>query len=203
MVDLERWNRFTLDLAEIIEAEPGAVYQISLNFRKSQSLYFCAESGGSDDEDEELSVGNWDNPDEPSYWEFDDYSYEDYNWSQRDNPCHGSYYRYKSVSKILFASDLGIIAKSGDGGNLHVFVTNLLTTKPEAAEVQVYNFQQQLIAQGATSSEGIAEIEIPSKPFAIVVKKGDQTGYLKISDGSALSLSNFDVFRDKNCSKKV
>lgn len=192
VVDLNEWNRFTLDLAEIMETEPGAVYQVSINFRKSQSLYFCADNGEEED-GEEVSLGNWDDPDLPSYWDYYDYNYDDYNWGQRNNPCSNSYYYNKSISKMLFASDLGIIAKSSDNGNLHVYATNLLTTEPVQSEITVYDFQQQAIGKGTTAADGIAEIEITGKPFALVAKNGEQTGYLKLTDGASLSLSNFDV----------
>lgn len=192
VVDLNEWNRFTLDLAEIMEAEPGAIYQVSINFRKSQSLYFCADNGDGEEEDE-VSLGNWDDPDLPSYWDYYAYNYDDYNWSQRNNPCSNSYYYNKSISKVLLASDLGIIAKRSDNSNLHVFTTNLLTTEPVQSEITVYDFQQQPIGTGSTSAEGVAEIEVSGTPFALVAKRGDQTGYLKLSDGSSLSLSNFDV----------
>lgn len=192
VVDLQDWNRFTLDLSEIMETEPGAVYQVSINFRKSQALNFCAEDEQVTEE-QPLGLGNWDDPDSPSYWDYYEYNYDNYNWQQRDNPCSQSYYTNRSISKVLFASDLGIIAKKSDLGNLKVVVTNLLTTQPEVADVEVYDFQQQLIAQGKTSSEGIADLEVTSKPFAIVVKNGDQRGYLKLTDGTSLSLSNFDV----------
>ena len=192
IVDLQDWNRFTLDLSEIMETEPGAVYQVSINFRKSQALNFCADEGQQSSE-EPLGLGNWDDPDSPSYWDYYEYNYDDYDWQQRDNPCSSSYYTNRSISKILFASDLGIIAKKSDVGNLKVIVSNLLSTEPEVADVEVYNFQQQLIGQGKASPEGIADIELSSKPFAIVVKNGDKRGYLKVTDGTSLSLSNFDV----------
>src|SRR5690606_16836308 len=122
-----------------------------------------------------------------------EFNYDYYNWQERDNPCSSSYYNNRSISKILYASDLGIIAKKSDVGNLKVIVSNLLTTQPEVADVEVYNFQQQLIGQGKTSAEGIADIELTAKPFAIVVKNGDARGYLKVTDGTSLSLSSFDV----------
>lgn len=192
VVDLQDWNRFTLDLSEIMETEPGAVYQISINFRKSQALNFCAEEGQAAS-DEPVGLGNWDDPDSPSYWDYYENNYDSYNWQQRNNPCSSSYYRNRSISKILFASDLGIIAKKSEVGILKVIVSNLLTTEPEVADIEVYNFQQQIIGQGKTSSQGIADIDVSSKPFAIVVKNGDKRGYLKVTDGTSLSLSNFDV----------
>lgn len=193
VVDLNEWNRFTLDLEEIMEVAPGAVYEVSINFRKSQSLYFCTSDENKEEVEEEVSQGNWDDPDKPSYWSYYDYNYDHYEWEQRNNPCSNSYYYNRSVSKVLFASNLGIIAKRSDGGSLHVFATDLLTTAPITSEVTVYDFQQQPIGKGTTGVDGTAIIEVTAQPFALIAKKGDQTGYLKLTDGSSLSLSNFDV----------
>ena len=41
VTDLNKWNRFTLDLSELIETEPGAIYQVKIGFRKQHSVYFC------------------------------------------------------------------------------------------------------------------------------------------------------------------
>ncbi|PWJ43779.1 Ig-like domain-containing alpha-2-macroglobulin family protein [Sediminitomix flava] len=192
--DLNSWNRYTLNLEEVLTAEQGALYQIEIGFRKSQSLYFCSEdqnitSLSTDDDD-------WEAEPESSYWDNAEYYYNpNYRWQDRDNPCSDSYYgRRRSVSKMLFASDLGIIAKRRDGGKMSVFVTNLINTVPTAGvEVEIYDYQQQLINRGTTDSEGKVVIELTNKPFVVVAKKDNQTGYLKVDDGSALSLSNFDI----------
>lgn len=191
VVDLQKWNRYTLDLSTILKTEPGAIYQVVLNFRKSQSLYFCHESI---QEEELAEADTWDQPEETSNWDYYDDYYGDYDWSERDNPCSPSYYRNRSVSKILLASDLGIIAKKSGQGNLHVFITSLLDTKPQqGVSLDVYDYQQQLMATATTDGEGKAEIKVSGKPFVLVAKHQDQAGYLKLTDGSSLSLSNFDV----------
>ncbi|MCB0495061.1 MAG: hypothetical protein KDC79_02905, partial [Cyclobacteriaceae bacterium] len=194
VTDLNSWNRFTLNLEEIIKAEPGASYQVRIGFKKSQSLYFCG--GTSDIEDIDEEPESWGAQEEESYW--DDYEYyynSDYNWEERDNPCSSSYYgNRRSISKMLFASDIGIIAKKSDNDNLNVFVTNLLTTQPmSGVALEVYDYQQQLLATGKTDGDGKAEIRLVETPFVVVAKKDNQRGYLKLDDGSALSLSNFNV----------
>lgn len=193
VVNLNDWNRFTLDLSEIIKAEPGAIYQVKLDFRKTHSLFYC----GDDDLLEEVDAtpeDNWNENVQSSYWDSDEYYYDDYDWRERENPCSSSYYRNRSVSKILFSSDLGLIAKKSDKGNLNVFVSNLIDTKLQGnVNIEVFDFQQQLIGSGVTSSDGKAEIEVKSVPFALVAKKDAQVGYLKLADGNSLSVSNFDV----------
>lgn len=195
VTDLNSWNRFTLDLEDILKTEPGAVYQIQIGFRKSYSTYFCAENdqiASLDDELEEWS----DEEDEASYWDsYENYYNPSYNWQERDNPCSESYYGgRRSVSKILLASDFGIIAKKRDKGDISVFVTNLVSAQPiSSVTVEAYDYQQQLIGSGATDGDGTVKIESSRTPHLIVAKKGDQVGYLKVNDGSALSLSNFDI----------
>lgn len=202
LIDYGQWNTFSLDLAEFIQNDPGAIYRIELSFKKSYSLYPCEDS----DSDESEAIEDWDadNEFENSGWDgiedyYDDYSYGyDYNWRDRDNPCKKAYYRNKKVSRNLLASDLGIIAKSGNDSKLTVAVTDVRTTKPMSGiEVEIYNYQQQLIATTTTDNNGFAKIAFDQKPFLLIAKNGSQRGYLKLDDGSSLSLSTFDVAGSK------
>ncbi len=194
VTDLNQWNRYTLDLAEYFQAEPGAIYEIKIGFNKSNSIYFCA------DQEDEIAIDveeeDWGAEEESSYWDYSESYYsQDYDWQERDNPCSNSYYGgRRSVSKILFASNLGIIAKKRDRGNVYAFVTNMLDTEPiSGVSVNVYDYQQQVIGTGSTDGEGKVEVEVKGKPYALIAKQGDQTGYLRLDDGTSLSLSNFNV----------
>ncbi len=199
LTDLSKWNRFTLDLNDLIKKEPGAIYQVKLNFGKTHSAYFC--DGQTDTESNIVEVSeleNWDNPDnESSYWDYyEDYYYEDYDWRERDNPCNGSYY-YGSrhqVTKNILASDFGLLAKRGSKGELLVAVTDLKTAQPiTSVNLQVFDYQKQLLATAATGLDGLVSIPLEKKPFLLVASKNDQRGYLKLDDGNSLSLSNFNV----------
>ena len=188
--DLGSWNRFTIDLANYVDVEPGAFYQVRLNFRMSHSLFGCTNTDAGelsfhDDLEFEEST-DWDNT-------YDSYYY--YDWENRDNPCHKAYYTSRNiVKKIVFASDIGIIAKASAGGSVHVYTTDLLTTEPvSGTDIQVYDYQQQLIGTGSTDGEGKAEIEVSGSPFVLIARKDNEAGYLKVNDGSALSVSNFNV----------
>ncbi len=196
VTDLNKWNKYTLDLAEVFSAEPGAVYQIIIGFSKRNSIFFCSDDGLSDLSDEIASEENWGPEEEASNWDgYENYYNSDYEWRDRDNPCSNSYYgRRRSVQKILFASNLGIIAKRGNNKKINAFVTNLLDTEPmEDISVAVYDYQQQTIGSGITNSNGMASIDISGRPFMLMAKKGDQVGYLKLDNGSSLSISNFNV----------
>ena len=197
VTDLNQWNRYTLDIAEFTKVQPGAMYQIKLSFRKGQSAYFCPNAGEGELED----LDAWDNQEESSNWDNyqNYYSYNNYDWQERENPCHDSYYMYRGTpTKIVLASDLGLVAKRSDHGDLHVFTTNMLDTKPLSdVSLAIYDYQQQAIGTGMTNSDGQAKIKVKGKPFLLIAKSGKQMGYLKIDDGSSLSLSNFNVTGQK------
>ncbi len=199
VTDLGKWNRFTLDLSKFIAAEPGAIYQVQVNFRKSYLAYLCEgdeqenqstqsrfEDGSEEGEDAEFSY--WDSYD-------DEYYDDDYEWEQRDNPCHASYYTgNRKIRRNIIASDLGILAKRGGDGNTVIVVNDLKTTQPiSGAQLELYDYQQQLIGSASTGADGKAIITSKQKPFALIARSGTQRGYLKVLDGESLSLSNFNV----------
>src|SRR5690606_29792040 len=65
---------------------------------------------------------------------------------------------------------------------------------PEAnASVTLYNYQQQEIATLFTDSEGLITFDIDKYAAFAIVRKGNNTSYVKLNDGNSLSLSKFDV----------
>jgi hypothetical protein len=48
-IDYGTWNIFSLDLAELIETEAGALYNVSITFNRSQSLLPCAAGDPGED----------------------------------------------------------------------------------------------------------------------------------------------------------
>ncbi|MTI22568.1 hypothetical protein E1176_16165 [Fulvivirga sp. RKSG066] len=200
-VDFGVWNSFALDLSKIIQVEPGAIYRVTLDFDKKHSLFPCSDTEEEEDGEVDFLL---DDPEMLSYDDTDDYYYDDYyynyndgyRWDERDNPCRPSYYmRNRHVkSRNVLASDLGIIVKGGDSKELLVAVTDLTTTaSKQGVNVEVLNLQNQVIASGVTESNGMVRIPIDSKPYLLTAKDGNQRGYLRLDDGSALSLSMFDI----------
>ena len=205
IVDLGAWNIFSLDLAELIETEPGAIYNVAITFDRSQSLLPCAAS------DEESGLKPFkrnreverfnDPPTGDYYWDYG--YYESYNWRDREDPCTDAYYIHKKnnhdASRNVLASDLGIIAKGGTGTDLFVAVTSLVSSEPMAGvELEIYNYQNQLVEVKQTASDGMVTIPLEQKPFLLIARNGSQRGYLRLDDGSALSTSMFDVAGNKN-----
>ncbi|TAJ11710.1 hypothetical protein DMA11_15785 [Marinilabiliaceae bacterium JC017] len=199
-LDLTKWNTFSFDLANLIAPEPGAIYRVIINFNKSQSIYPCedteeeiAEEPAVSDDLSESEMTYWDSPDSYYYSYWDEYDY-DYNWSEREDPCSSSYYHNRSVSRNILASDLGIIAKQGTNKEVVVAVTDLRSTHPLSnVQVDIVNYQNQVVGQARTDGKGLARIPVSQKPYLLIAKNDKQRGYLRLDDGSSLSLSRFDV----------
>lgn len=209
--DLYRWGTYYLDLTGLINTEPGAIYRVTLGFRKQHSVCPCEGVDGTKTElaevDEPFDPDNNEDDRGSGYYDYDYYGdyyeeeyYEEdvrYDYRERDNPCSPSFYKYNnhSVSRNILASDIGIVAKKGASGQMTMVVTDLRTTQPlSGIPVELYNYQQQLITSVKTNSDGIAEVDgLKKVPFLLVAKKNEQRGYLKLEEGSALSLSMFDV----------
>ena len=192
------WTRYALNLDELIEKDNEAIYQIRLGFRPSYTSYQC---GNSDEEEENMTVvsSNLDDSGEiqsimGGWYGIEGY-YSDYEYSHRDDPCFPAYYNDdRFVRRNVFASNLGILAKSGKDNSYFVAVTDLIDAAAvSGAEVEFYDYQQQALQAVQTNSEGLAQVTLNKKPYFVIVRSGGQKGYLRLDDGNSLSLSQFDV----------
>ncbi len=189
--DLFNWNVYAIDLKEIINPDPGAIYRVELSFKKGYSNYKC---GNNDDEVIEEEPIDYDTEAaDYSNWDSSYYS-EDYQWSESGNPCNNSYYRNKKISANILASNIGVTVKKGKKNTYFVAVSDIVTTKPISnAEVTFYNYQQQLLGRQNTNTEGQLTFEAPSKAYFAIATKNKISSYVKLNDGNALSVSKFDV----------
>ncbi len=199
--DLQQWNAFSVDLTGMIKNDHRAMYRVKIAFRKAYANCDCETDNDADiSKYEDLPVME---KDEQAYFDGDGYWYndypDDYRWSDRENPCTPSYYvPSRFPAHNILASNLGIIAKSADGRTFTVFVRNLLNTAAvTSAKVGFYNYQQQKIGEGTTDDQGVATINLDENPYLLLAKAGGQQSWLRMDDGSSLSLSNFDVAGQK------
>lgn len=201
-IRLDEWSDFSLDLAKMIKQDPGAVYRIEFSMKKEYSIYPCdgiipqipqeSKLERFDDKMTEEDEAEWDTP---GYY-YDEYSnWDNYVWSEREDPCKDSYYMNKSQVCTVLASNIGMIAKLGSDKKLLVTLTDILTTKPiSGSQIDVYNYQMQRIGSGKSDGDGFATIDYKGGvPFVIIASRDKEKGYLKVSQNLALSMSNFDV----------
>ncbi len=200
-LNLRHKNRFSLDLDKYIKTEPGALYRVFIGFKPEYSLYACDSLEKSDEESDDYDYYETSAVDEDdAFWQrYDDYYPYGYNWEERENPCARSYYnKERFASRNILASNLGLTAKYGSDKNLFVAVSNLITTNPmNGVELQVLDYQNQVIGTGKSDGDGLAQIAIKRKPYLLIAKQGNEKGYLKLDDGSSLPLSRFDISGDE------
>jgi len=196
------WVRHGLDLTPLVQNFPGGMYTLTLSFQRPNVVYQCPDAP----ENEEVVLPEisdaWDTGvKDRSSWDY----YEDCqgdNWDEcyynRGNPCYKSYYmKYYNnnveVSRNVLVSDIGLIAKRALN-DVTVFATDLKTALPlEGVEIELLDYQQLRMSMAKTDINGKATLHFDRKPFVAVAHLGDQAGFLKLDDGSALSLSSFDV----------
>ncbi len=201
VLNYSNWNRYYLDLADLIKAEQGAIYQVTLSIKKAYSTYTgCTDEAADDDglrsswdESEEAEPEEWYYYDYYGYY-YDDYDYYYYDWSERENPCEESYFSGKTISRNVLATDIGIIAKVGTTGELNIYTVDLVSAKPmPEVFIKIMDYQNQELEKVQTNSDGNVMIQLKKVPYLIIASKGKQRAYLKLTGGSALSLSMFDV----------
>lgn len=200
-LNLHRKNRFSLDIDKYIRTEPGAIYRVFIGFKPEYSLYTCqqvaGDKTGEDEEDDyEYERRGKGLDDDDAFWRnYDDYYPYGYNWDQRDNPCSRSYYnKERFASRNILASNIGLTAKRSNNNQLFVAVNNIISTEPMGdVELEVLDYQQQVIGKATTNGDGLAMVDLSRKPWLLVAKKGPEKGYLKLDDGSSLPLGRFDV----------
>ena len=214
--DLEntgKWKAYAVDLAEMVKADPGAIYRVELSIKQEYSLYKCdgvenASNNNEEDyyeEDFYYEEGEYTTEQaadlderEEQYWDNLIYSYNNnyYNWNDRENPCKKAYYDNldRAVSANILVSNLGVIAKKGENNSYFFAVTDILTTNPVTdAKVTLYNYQQQEIVFATTDNQGIVKFSIDNNAYFAIVSKNNEKTYIKLDDGHSLSLSKFNV----------
>ena len=211
--DIHHWGDYSIDLAGLIHQEPGAIYRVILSFRQEYSAYPC---GGNENQDMKFADSNtsdgltkvsgsvlseedeaiWNTPEAYYYYNGGTMDWSVYRWTERDNPCHPSYYMNSDriAACNVFASNLGMIVKRNSLNKLWIAVSNILDTKPIGkAQVTAYNFQLQPIGKGETNGDGFVEITPKGVPFIIVAESKKQKAYVRVVDGEEQSVSRFDV----------
>ena len=211
--DIHHWGDYSIDLAGLIHQEPGAIYRVILSFRQEYSAYPCGRVENQDMKFADSNTSNgltkvsgrvlseedeaiWNTPEAYYYYNGGTMDWSVYRWTERDNPCHPSYYMNSDriAACNVFASNLGMIVKRNSLNKLWIAVSNILDTKPIGkAQVTAYNFQLQPIGKGETNGEGFVEITPNGVPFIIVAESDKQKAYVRVVDGEEQSVSRFDV----------
>ena len=185
--NLTQWKTYPIVLSDYIKVEPGAMYQLSLNFGPAD--YALASDEMKHDLMENAQL-------EADYWDGDAYDYKEYRYEGSWGDPNGYYYyNYVEQLKNIVVSDLAVTAKMGRNDVVDAYVYQISDAKPASgAEVSAYNYQKQLIAKGNADNKGHVQIQCANKPAFIIAsdRKGSKS-VIKLNDGTALSYSRFNV----------
>ncbi len=199
--DTSVWRRYSLDVTQLLAENPGSLFRIILSFHRGNAVIPCANS------DKPVIEPEAENQDDVSYRDFSnwDYSYEYYyeegrdGWADRDDPCKDAYYNPRFNENAVqgrnfLASNIGLLAKRGDGFDLHVVTTDIRSAEPlSGVRVRAFNFQNQLLGEGSSDGSGFVTLRLAGQPFFIEAQDGRDRGYLRLSREGALATSHFDV----------
>ncbi len=164
-----------------------------------------AQADESNEEGDEMEEGGFEysyasnesalDSDEEFWSRYDAYYPYGYNWNQRSNPCSKSYYnKERFASRNILATNIGLTAKRGAENGVTVIASDIISTEPMSGiNLEVLDYQRQVVGTGTTDNNGMATIQLKRKGFLLIAKKGEEKSYLKLDEGSALPLSRFDV----------
>ena len=182
-----QWKTFPIVLSNYVKVEPGAMYQLSLDFGPADYSFASDEMKMAVKDDEAMEV---------DYWDGESYDYKEYrydgNWG---DPNGFYYYNYVEEKKNIVVSDLAVTAKMGRNDLVDVYVYQISDATPvSGAQVMAYNFQKQELAKGNTDGQGHVQLVCENRPAFVVAsdKKGSKS-VIKLNDGNSLSYSRFNI----------
>lgn len=182
-----QWKTFPIKLSDYIKVEPGAMYQLSLDFGPADYTFASDEMKNDVFANEKK---------EADYWDGQSYDYKEYRYEGEWGDPNGYYfYNYVEQKKNIVISDLAVTAKMGRNDLMDVYVFQISNAQPASgAQVMAYNFQRQELAKGRTDAQGHVQLECENRPAFVVAKdnKGSKS-VIKLSNGNALSYSRFNV----------
>lgn len=186
------WVRYALDLAPLIKPDPKAIYQVRIGFWKEYTDLACEAPANEPAFDPE-NVKEATTQSIMDAWAGRFGFFEGYSWEKRDDPCALEYYNSdRFIFRNVLSSNLGVTCKRSLQGDLLVVATDLRSTASiSGAEVTFYNYQLQVQHRGKTNGEGILLTKLKKAPDFVVVRHGDQYGYLVLQEQNALSVSDF------------
>lgn len=182
-----QWKTFPIVLSDYVKVEPGAMYQLSLNFGPADYTF-------ASDEMKKAVIEN--DVREAEYWDGEAYDYKEYNYDGEWGDPNGYYfYNYVEVKKNVVVSDLAVTAKMGRNDLVDVYVYQISNAQPASgAQVKAYNFQKQELAKGSVDAQGHVQLQCANRPsFVVATDKKGSKSVIKLNDGNALSFSRFNI----------
>ncbi len=195
-----RWQRYSLDVGELLRKYPRGMFQLTLQITPADSDYRCDTPLTTTDRAAPQSPPNQESGDSAtqSNWDFvEQYYGGGGQWEKRNDPCDIAYFQYAdgiTASRNLLASNIGLLAKRDQRGQLLIMVSDLRSARAlPGVKLSVRNYQNQEIGGATSDGSGLATLTTAGTPYLLVAEANNQQGYLKLAAGAALPVSHFDV----------
>lgn len=195
-VEVNKWKAFAINIPDIIDVKPNEIYQVVVGMRPNYSIYPCENL-------QDLRNLKLKEPKDNRYWDDEkvwdenDFYEENslYDWRNRDNPSYAAYYSpSRSISKYVVSSNIGIIAKKEEGNVYHIATSDLVSSAPVGGvELKLLDLQNQVISTAKSDKKGLAVLRTDHPAQLILAQKGDDWGFLKVSNYDVQIISSFDV----------
>ena len=182
-----QWKTFPIVLSDYIKVEPGAMYQLSLDFGPADYTFASEEMKAEESDNAKIEADFWDG-------QRSDYKKFRYDGDWGD-PNGYYFYNYVEQRKNIVVSDLAVTAKMGRNDMVDVFVYRISDAAPAAgAQVTAYSFQKVELAKCNVDGNGYARLQCANRPaFVVATDRKGSKSVLKLTDGNSLSYSRFDV----------
>lgn len=195
---LRSWQDYRLDITELMNKKTGSLVRLTLSLDRGDSLLPCSDAENAvalPDRKLPANADQLQHLDGGSSW---NYYNQSSGGSDNLSACNDRYYESAAdtrAAKNLLRSNIGIVVKQAPEADIaHVIITHLKTSEPIAnTEVEIFNFQGQLVGRASTDKRGFADVKLSGKAFYLQAAAGDQIGYLKLNEASALTTSQFDI----------
>ena len=209
-VPFDSWQRFDLDLKELLQKHPGSMLNLEISIDKSNLAISC------EDDSPSLRQKKLESYEGPNMQElvqrpawFNRY-YSKANgymtYQERRNPCHPDYFTSYYAKNIkqqrnFLMSDIGLIVKKGNALDTHVVVNSIAKGSPlSQVELSLFNYQHQLVARAVSDKQGMAVLEPSGPGFYLIAQHHNDKNYLRFPRNEALPTSQFDT-RGKHIAK--
>lgn len=182
-----QWKTYPINISDYVKAEPGAMYQLSIDFGP-QDYSFATE--------EMKSLGGESMKIEEDYWDGERYDYKEYSYDgDWGDPMGAYFYNYVEKKKNIMITDLAVTAKMGRNDLIDVYVYRISDASPVAgAEVKAYNYQCQELASAKTDGQGHVSLVCGNRPaFVVAQDNRGSKSVIRTSNSNALSYSKFDI----------
>ncbi len=174
-----KFQNYSLDLSKLVTMDKGAIYYVVISFTNDFVDKFPCKNNS----DENNSAG-------------EEYDGEDeYGGYTENDPCQQYYYYGQHFAKtLLLASNIGIVAKASNDNTMHIVCSDLKNAQAlSGVELEIYDFQKQLLGKTTSDAAGMAKILNKEKPAFIIAKHNGEFGYINTQDNYANVTSEFDV----------